>query len=203
MLSEAEVALHRRPPAAREEVKAVLLLRADRPMWSHKRLVNVLHEAGVRDVRITAVTAHTAFGRHVDLWSSADLIISDDHDALTGQTLMQPGTGVIEIFPPLISSTDHALLAEKTGVHYVGLESDTLVPAELVAKREATAMSAFQEARSFFDNNTTAHKCQADEACMTAMLGIGTHVERGLFTAALEDMLRQVVVSRKHGCMDH
>lgn len=201
VLNEAGTNLERRLPRERKDVKAVLLLRPDRPMWDHKRLINTLHAAGVRDIWTTAVNQHTSYEKHVELWSRADLVISDDHAALTGQTLMQPGTGVIEIFPPLTYSEDHSVLASKTGVNYIGLKTYGLVPEDIVEQNEPEAMATLQRARGFFDRKLRIDQCQASEECSLAMFTLSAYVETEPFAAALEEMLQRIVRPPAHGCM--
>lgn len=200
VLNEANVPLERRIPSRVRELKAVVILRPDRPIWHHKRLAELLRQAGLHDIQTTAITQRTTYESHVALWSNADLVITDDHDALSGQALMHPGTGIIEIFPPLLNDDPHRQIASRTGVHYYGLTSNGLVPEDIVQAEEPIGMETLRHAQAVA-NVTCAKRCQMDTSCQFAMNALGAFVEDGPFWNAIVSILRKMVPS--HHCGHH
>lgn len=95
---------------------------------------------------MTTITHSTTSATHIDLWSNADIVISDDHDALSGQALMRPGAAVLEIFPALTYDDSHKMLPVKTGVHYVPATTAELVSADIVHAEDATALPKLSHA---------------------------------------------------------
>lgn len=73
---------------------------------------------GIQNIQVTSITTSTSSEAHIDLWSSADIVITDDHDALTGQTLMRPGAAVLEVMRTSTVDDAHHVLAMKTGIHH-------------------------------------------------------------------------------------
>lgn len=81
----------------------------------------------------------------MDIWSTADIVISDDHDSLTGQTLMRPGSGVFEVFASSIEDDAHKILATKTGIHYTASRLHNWEADVAACKGDAQCVQAIKE----------------------------------------------------------
>lgn len=168
-------------------------------MWDHKEIVRLLNETGIHDIQVTAITETTSEDDFIDLWSNADIVITDDHDSLTGQTLMRPGAGVIEVFPPLMYNDAHSMLASKTGVHYIPATTSSVVSADIVHAEEPDAMPKLDRARKLADTYSTEDACKAAPDCQQAMYDVGAYIEDAHLKAAVRELLRRM--APPHSCM--
>jgi hypothetical protein len=161
-------------------------------MWGYKRVTEIINDTGIHDIRVTTITPATTSATHIDIWSNADIVISDDHDALTGQVLMRPGTAVLEVFPPLTYEESHKLLAVKTGVHYIAATTADLMSADIVHAEDPSALPKFDHARDLVQNYPNQAACQSNIECQQVMYDLGAYVDEPHFRAGLRELLRRM-----------
>lgn len=169
-------------------------------MWNHKRLLNTMNQTGIHNIQLASLNDASTYEAQIELWSNADIVISDDHDALTGQTLMRPGTGVLEVFPPFTYDNAHEILAAKTGVHYISATTTTPVSANTVQAERPCALSSLDRARHFAGKYPNQEACQSSVECQAAMYDLGAYIDDAHFRAGLRELLRKM--SPPHHCME-
>ena len=157
---------HRKRGCRINQLQVVLLLR-ERPLWNKNALLRIMREAGIRHPIVTSIDAGTPYQNQVDLFYSADLMISIHGSQLQNLQFMQPGSYVLEIFPKMYYHTGQQMLARWTGVRFLALQKSTFPSRAAIKKNDHSHahIKALEDCQEFQVHLKTAKACMKHDPC--------------------------------------
>ena len=156
---------HRKRGCRINQLQVVLLLR-ERPLWNKNALLRIMREAGIRHPIVTSIDAGTPYQNQIDLFYSADLIVSIHGSHLQNLQFMQPGSYILEIFPKMYYHGGQKSLARWTGVHLLGLQNSTFPSrTALEETKSARFLTALADCSDYHLQLKTPIACMARKLC--------------------------------------
>jgi hypothetical protein len=122
---------HRTRPCLKEKLN-IVYLRRDRPVWNEEEVLEALQDLGV-PISVREIDESTPYATQVDIFYSADIVVSVHGSQLQNQHFMEPGSAILQFFPFHYWNWGQQKLAQWTGVNVVEMRNNSLPPRELVA----------------------------------------------------------------------
>lgn len=164
------------------------------PFWRHKDLERKLAQTGVTDLKVMAITDKTILRTRIDLLNAAEAVVTTSGNHVASQVYMQPGAVLIEVFPTFLRSGIQRKLAWKTGVQYVGLETNGIVPKELVRIEYPQKLKWWTQLNKYA---TRSDQCQNIGKCRRAAKQLGGYVDQKILADTVENAIQNVLARQQ------
>ena len=146
------------------ETLNVILITRDRPLWNQAEVIRVMNRAGL-EVDVTSIDETTPFQQQVDLFYSADIILSIHGSQLISSQFMQPGSTLIEFFPFLYFHNENNKLHEWTKIELVQMIDNLLPPKEVVRKINKSYIPKREKVEALSKQYTSTTRCVTNMDC--------------------------------------
>lgn len=147
-------------------------------------------DARIRDVIVTIIDDNMPYQNQVDIFYSADLIVSVHGSQLQNLMFMQPGSCIIEIFPKGYYHEGQNAIARYSQVYLSGLENSLFPPRNMIQAVNSSSMSASYDICRKKSSGLTAHQCMRNDECRCVFVIFARLVSKSLPVSTVEDAVK-------------
>lgn len=155
-----DLPVERRPACEAGDLRVVYVKR-ERRVWNEDIMLQVMRER-TPNVQIETIEEHTPYQFQVDLFASADILVSVHGAQLTNELFMRRGSGLVELIPHFYAHGDLARLSTMMQLDHVRLTSTTFPQREVISDGY---VRLWDKAQSLLKVFTTSEACIRDMHC--------------------------------------